>query len=594
MGRTADRHRGRFAHLAFWLLVLPAVLLTVAPGGAIASPYVWSSETVDLRGSVDHTSLALDTNGHPHIAYYESSGKDLRYAYHDGSAWILEDVETAGEVGIRPSITVDPAGRPHITYIDATTLQVKHAERNGTWRVEVVDFIEFARPDRGGSSATMGADGTQQVCYYVALDGVLKYARKVGPLWINETVDDDPTDAGQFCSITLDGNNRPHIAYAVDWNGIIRYARWDGTGWLKSNVDVPGAQIFCCTAIALNASGNPFIAHVNNDPASYDKLSYWDGSAWQTQVLSNSSMGGGCIPTLVFDSTDRLHAPCLAYRVWDSGTWVNEPTPIPVGSSVVLDALDQPHIGVNWNGDLYYVRGYLATQRPTAPRDLRATAGDGQVSLTWQAPSWNGGSAVTAYRVYRGLTPSPTALAATLGTVSAWTDSDVTNGITYYYRVAAVNAVGEGPPSNEASALPSGPGDDPPTCTIATPAAGLVMGNVTVSGTATDPEYSLDSVETRIDGGAWGAAIGTDPWSTTWDSSTVPDGTHAIEARAYDGALYSPVCSVTVTTDNGVVPPPDGDFLRDYGWVLAVFFATGIALALMVVLLRRRRTKGES
>src|SRR5207253_2636891 len=38
--------------------------------------------------------------------------------------------------------------------------------------------------------------------------------------------------------------------------------------------------------------------------------------------------------------------------------------------------------------------------------------------------------------------------------VLSYTDSPLTNGKTYYYKVTAVNEVGEGPPSNEASATP--------------------------------------------------------------------------------------------------------------------------------------------
>src|SRR5439155_7826928 len=38
---------------------------------------------------------------------------------------------------------------------------------------------------------------------------------------------------------------------------------------------------------------------------------------------------------------------------------------------------------------------------PSVPQNLQATAGIGNVTLTWQAPSSNGGSPVTNYNIYR-------------------------------------------------------------------------------------------------------------------------------------------------------------------------------------------------
>jgi hypothetical protein len=42
-----------------------------------------------------------------------------------------------------------------------------------------------------------------------------------------------------------------------------------------------------------------------------------------------------------------------------------------------------------------------------------------------------------------------------VGNVLTWTDSGLTNGSTYWYQVAAVNAADAGPRSNEVSATPS-------------------------------------------------------------------------------------------------------------------------------------------
>ena len=42
---------------------------------------------------------------------------------------------------------------------------------------------------------------------------------------------------------------------------------------------------------------------------------------------------------------------------------------------------------------------------PGAPAGLTATAGDGQVTLSWAAPASDGGSPVTGYNVYKGTSP---------------------------------------------------------------------------------------------------------------------------------------------------------------------------------------------
>ncbi len=94
---------------------------------------------------------------------------------------------------------------------------------------------------------------------------------------------------------------------------------------------------------------------------------------------------------------------------------------------------------------------------PSAPQNLAATAGNAQVALSWQAPASNGGSSITNYKVYRGVTSNNLTLLTTLGVVLAYTDTSVTNGTTYYYQVTAVNSGGEGPVSNQVSAQPVTP-----------------------------------------------------------------------------------------------------------------------------------------
>src|SRR5207249_1253188 len=93
---------------------------------------------------------------------------------------------------------------------------------------------------------------------------------------------------------------------------------------------------------------------------------------------------------------------------------------------------------------------------PDAPQSLHASPGNGTVSLTWSAPGFDGGSALTGYRLYRGTTSGGTTLLVTVaGGNDSYADGGLTNGQAYYYRVSAVNRVGEGALSVEASATPS-------------------------------------------------------------------------------------------------------------------------------------------
>ncbi|HME52518.1 MAG TPA: fibronectin type III domain-containing protein [Candidatus Lokiarchaeia archaeon] len=89
---------------------------------------------------------------------------------------------------------------------------------------------------------------------------------------------------------------------------------------------------------------------------------------------------------------------------------------------------------------------------PSSPRNLQATAGNGQVTLSWQAPANNGGSAIMGYKIYRGSSTGDETYLSTIANVTTYMDKNVTNGQTYYYKISAVNGAGEGIQSSEASA----------------------------------------------------------------------------------------------------------------------------------------------
>ncbi|MEM4161381.1 MAG: fibronectin type III domain-containing protein, partial [Thermoplasmata archaeon] len=101
--------------------------------------------------------------------------------------------------------------------------------------------------------------------------------------------------------------------------------------------------------------------------------------------------------------------------------------------------------------------GVVQRTPPSAPRNLVATLGLENVTLSWQLPLSDGGSPITKYRIYRGLTSgTETFYAEVDANYTTFLDENVSTGQPYYYQVSAVNEIGEGPKSNEASAVPYG------------------------------------------------------------------------------------------------------------------------------------------
>jgi fibronectin type 3 domain-containing protein len=74
------------------------------------------------------------------------------------------------------------------------------------------------------------------------------------------------------------------------------------------------------------------------------------------------------------------------------------------------------------------------------------------VQLSWTVPS-AGSSPITGYRIYRSTSPGTEVFYANVGTGTTVRDTGTTRGVRYYYRLSAVSAAGEGPLSNEASAV---------------------------------------------------------------------------------------------------------------------------------------------
>ena len=126
----------------------------------------------------------------------------------------------------------------------------------------------------------------------------------------------------------------------------------------------------------------------------------------------------------------------------------------------------------------------LIATRPAAPTGLAAVAGNAQITLTWPAVTGASG-----YLVKRGASSgNATNLIASGITATNFTDTGLTNGVTYFYVVAAIGPVANSGNSAQASATPVLPA--PPVITKFT-IAGTNFSLIGTGGVANSSYYVL-------------------------------------------------------------------------------------------------------
>jgi len=139
-----------------------------------------------------------------------------------------------------------------------------------------------------------------------------------------------------------------------------------------------------------------------------------------------------------------------------------------------------------------------ANTAPAAPTNVSATGGNAQATVSWTAPTDDGGSAITGYIVetYQGTAFVKRNAFNTTGT--SVVVSGLTNGTAYNFRVRAVNAIGQGPLSTASAAVtPTGTTVTAPGApTIGTAVAGDARATVnwtapTNTGGAAITEYRI-------------------------------------------------------------------------------------------------------
>lgn len=169
---------------------------------------------------------------------------------------------------------------------------------------------------------------------------------------------------------------------------------------------------------------------------------------------------------------------------------------------------------------------------PSVPTGLSATAGNTQVTLTW-----NPTSGATSYNVFRSTSPGAEGTVAYSSPAgNSYTDTGVTNGTTYYYKVSAANANGQSAQSSEVSAKPNIP-----------PAAPSGLTAAAASGTVVNLAWTNNAT----------GATGNEIWRSTNNANFTKIVTTAATATTYSDttAVKSTTYYYKVDATNGVASP---------------------------------------
>ena len=321
-----------------------------------------------------------------------------------------------------------------------------------------------------------------------------------------------PTDTSVVVSTTIAGNNATVSSNITSTSGTV--SSGNPTGIPLPNETIPVSASSSVDGVQAFGNGT-IVTSINGVQTSF----YFDPSApssgasltVQSSDLSGNQFSGmytslysggkaiknGYTPITFSITPGVQYSVCVAnwqgitFNHWDDGS-VNYCRTFTISQSTTFTA--------------YYSTGGTTPTVPGSPAGLAATAvSSSQINLSWTAPSNNGGSAITGYRIDRSSDNGSTwsTIASNTGnTNTSYSDFGLLPDTTYTYRVSAINSVGIGSPSNTASATtflaPSGSG----SYSITKAQSGLVAFDPLNNQTRTQQELQANQKYWSYDGSA--------------------------------------------------------------------------------------------
>jgi hypothetical protein len=131
------------------------------------------SNTIDAAGQ--HISLAIRGDDVPCIAFQSIATMDLKYGCYEDGSWNLEVIDAEGAVGAYASLGFNAYDEAYIAYYDQsnTSLKLAREHKEDAW-----ELVEIDNDGNVGQSASIDVDdrGIAHISYYDASSQTLKYA----------------------------------------------------------------------------------------------------------------------------------------------------------------------------------------------------------------------------------------------------------------------------------------------------------------------------------------------------------------------------------------------------------------------------------